>query len=54
MEERINNILADDINKAIEKREAQIKKEEPKKEVPTISLDDEVREDRFFDDFFDD
>ena len=54
MEERINNILADDINKAIEKREAQIKKEEPKKEVQTISLDDEVREDRFFDDFFDD
>ena len=70
MEDRINSIISNDINSRImpkkpeekieEKQE--IKQEEKgveekreiKKDVPTISLDDEVNEDRFFDDFFDD
>ena len=36
------------------KEEVKPKDEPVKKDVPTISLDEEVREDRFFDDFFDD
>ena len=70
MEDRINSIISNDINSRImpkkpeekieEKQE--IKQEEKgveekreiKKDVPTISLDEEVNEDRFFDDFFDD
>ena len=64
MERRINEILNDDINNALETK-VDIKEEKSnniinsenknlKRDVPTISLDDEVREDRFFDDFFDD
>ena len=48
MEEKLNNILSEDINRAIEK-EISIKAN-----VPTITLDEEISEDKFFDDFFDD
>ena len=44
MENRLNKIIDADIEKS----------NKPAKAVPTISLDDEIREDRFFDDFFDD
>ena len=61
LEDKINKILSDDMNKALEKNKIQEAKFEEISDnkkydsgVPTISLDDEVKEDRFFDDFFDD
>ena len=48
MEEKLNNILNEDINKALEKESVS------QKQTPTITLDEEISEDRFFDDFFDD
>ena len=48
MEEKLNNILNENINKTIEKAVPE------KREVPTITLDEEISEDKFFDDFFDD
>lgn len=63
LEERINEKLRQSSMVEEEKprvepkvvKEAVKPKDEPvKKDVPTISLDEEVREDRFFDDFFDD
>ncbi len=65
LEERINEKLSKSqevkepkVNKPLENTQNVIKEnskeEQPKKDVPTISLDEEIREDRFFDDFFDD
>ena len=48
LEEKLNNILNDDVDKALEKQNP------PRREVPTITLDEEISEDKFFDDFFDD
>ncbi|MDD6879365.1 MAG: type IV secretory system conjugative DNA transfer family protein [bacterium] len=55
MEDKINNILSNDIESALQKSVKEEKKvNETNNSIPKISLDDEVREDRFFDDFFDD
>ena len=63
LEERINEKLRQPsmveeekprVEPKVVKEEVKPKDEPVKKDVPTISLDEEVREDRFFDDFFDD
>ena len=52
MEDKLNDILSSDISKVIKKEPVEDKKID--NNVSTISLDEEISEDKFFDDFFDD
>ena len=52
MEDKLNDILSSDISKVIKEEPVEDKKID--NNVSTISLDEEISEDKFFDDFFDD
>ena len=55
LEDKINKKLKDDFDKVKEAKYEEVPENKKRNsDVPTISLDDEVKEDRFFDDFFDD